>query len=230
MSECLNEINEWDFDCRKCKPDYRKFPVSEVENRRMTLDGLQVFCMSCRMCVLGHKLVEDKGVKFNPHCFSNMIDSKFVIIGQNPGVNECIKGEPFIGQSGKNFDNELTKNGLNRKQFYISNVVKCLTPNNNKPSASTKTLCGQILKLELSIIIPKLIITLGESPFGYLCPDKVYSESLGKISRTEFAIGGKQLPVYAVYHPSPLNIQVPERRIEFEKQIKLLAKLMSKLS
>lgn len=229
MQKCLNEINDWDFDSRKCKPDNKKFPISAVENRKMMLDGLQVFCMSCRLCSLGHRLVEEKGEKFNPHCFSNMVDSKFVVVGQNPGFNECLKGEPFVGQSGKNFDDELAKHGLNRKQFYITNTVKCFTPGNEEPSGSSRASCGQILKLELDIIQPKLIITLGKSPFTYLCSERKYSEALGKITKTDFVVGGMQLPVYAVYHPSPLNINAPERRADFEKQIAMLAKLMKRL-
>ena len=225
----LNEINEFDFDARRCNPDYRKSYVSPVENRKINLGGLQILCMSCRMCSLGQKYIEEKDQKINPHVFSNMVDSKFMVIGQNPGYNEAVQGEPFIGPSGKNFDTELAKHNLNRKQFYISNVVKCYTPDNKKPCNEYRELCAHILKLELCVIRPKLIITLGEHPFSYLCPERVYSEALGKITKTDFVIGGLQLPVFAVYHPSPTNLSVPERKRDFEKQIAMLAKLVKKL-
>ena len=221
-----NKINAFDFDIRKCTPN--NYRVSDnplahiIENKEVMLKGLQYFCMSCRLCGLGCELIEGK--ELDPHVFSNMqADAKYIVVGQNPGLNECIRGIPFIGDSGKNFDDELEHNGLDRRTFYITNICKCFTKENKNPSIYYRNMCSHILKLEIKIISPTLIITLGGSSFNWFCPDKVYSESLGKISESEY---GK---IYAVYHPSPLNLNHSDKKVEFGKQINLLVKLIKRL-
>jgi len=230
----INDINEFDFDHRKCKPHYGLMhnpDTSLEENKKIMLMGLQNFCMCCRLCPIGCSLIEKGEDKCDPHVMSNMMfNAKFMVIGQNPGINECRAGTPFIGDAGKNFDEELENNGIDRTYFYISNVVKCFTrkadgTNNRKPNAKEKETCSvTFLANEIKIIKPKLIITLGESSFSFFCPDEKYGDRLGKITKSDF---GK---VYAIYHPSPMNINDPARRKLFNRQVELLAKLIKKTS
>jgi DNA polymerase len=195
-----------------------------IENKEVMLKGLHYFCMSCRLCSLGCEFFTDRGKELDPHVFSNMSHkANYIIIGQNPGTNECIRGVPFIGDAGKNFDEELKKNGLVRDNFYISNLVKCHSPNNDKPSHKCMEICSAILRLELQIIRPKLIITLGAFSFDYFCPHTKYSDGLGTITKSEHG------NVFSIYHPSPLNLNNPERRKMFNDQMRLLSKLVKKL-
>lgn len=231
----MNEVNQFDFDCRKLNPGrYRLLDTPDngtEENKLLMLNALQVLCMSCRLCPIGCSLIEKDNQKIDPHVFSTMsFKSKFMVVGQNPGINECIMGTPFIGEAGKNFDEEIIKNGLRRSDFYISNCVKCFTKksdgtNNRKPSNQEIELCSSIFIVnEIRILKPTLIITLGESSFSFFCPEEKYSDRLGKITKSKYG------NIYAIYHPSPMNINDPARRKLFDKQISLLAKLIKKIS
>jgi len=178
--------------------------------------------MCCRLCSIGCNLIE-KEEKYDPHVFSNMMfDVKFMIIGQNPGINECMVGVPFLGDAGKNFDEELKKNGLNRSYFYISNVVKCFS---DQKLSTEKEICSSaFLENEIKIIKPKLIIVLNESSFNFFCPNEKYDDNLGKITNSPL---GK---IYAIYYPSSTNIKNSTRQTMFSRQIELLSKLIKKIS
>jgi uracil-DNA glycosylase family 4 len=216
----LNKINEFAFDPRTLKPP-RMHQTIAMENKEVTLRGLQNLCMSCRLCKLGRKLITEKNKEFDPHVFSNMnAEAEFMVVGQNPGFNECQKGIPFVGAAGNNFDNELANHGLDRSSFYVTNIVKCHSINNTKPGLESVRICSKILELEIEAVKPTLIITLGAQAFGFFCPDNKYSDSLGTISKSEY---GK---IYAVYHPSPTNVNDPARRKSFNEHIRKLTKLI----
>jgi DNA polymerase len=178
------------------------------------------------MCPLGKKPCEEHNTVFDPHVFSSLTPSKWVIYGQNPGYNECCQQMPFVGLAGQNFDEVIKANGVSRKTFYISNIVRCHTINNEKPDYENTSSCEPILRLELGILKPKLVITLGQVAFDNFCPGKSYSDSLGKIILSQ----KYSIKVFPTYHPSPRNMQVTERREKFIKDITLLCKLIKKLS
>ena len=129
---------------------------------------------------------------------------------------------PFVGQAGENFNREIAKHGIDRSEFYITNMAKCLSDDNARPSAETIDRCAPFLQMEMTIIAPKFIISLGAVPFGYLCPNAIYSKALGKMTYSE--VVGKQ--VFAIYHPSPLNLNVESRKKAFSKQIEMLCKMI----
>lgn len=222
---------EFDFDSRKCRPP--KFRLKDTmghthtQAKELMLQSMQIFCLSCRMCPLGKSFLEEKGEKLDPHVFSNMESgAKFMVVGQNPGFNECKIGTPFVGAAGNNFDGELEKHNLSRKHFYISNIVKCKTPGNKFDSrhAKYKTICSPILKLEIQIVKPKLIITLGSHAFSFFAPDKQMSDYLGDIIGTDWG------PIFPIYHPSPMNFSDKSRKAKFEKDMALMCKLIKALN
>jgi DNA polymerase len=152
--------------------------------------------------------------------------SKYMVFGQNPGYNECIKDEPFVGDAGKTFDKEIEKHGLSRSDFYISNVLHCYTPGNRKPSSEELTACRPLIQQEILLMRPRLIITLGKFAFNTLCPSDKYGASLGKIKKSSFA--GESLNVFPIYHPSGMNLAVKARREKFETDITLMCKLINR--
>jgi len=204
--------------------------LSDVQHKKETFEEKSLrqlrqlwdFCSSCSICRLGSKLQERNGQKFDPHVFSNMKPSKWVIVGQNPGYNECLEHEPFVGDAGKFFNKTLEEFGLSRDKFYITNAVHCFTPNNRKPENDEVENCIDFLRFELKILKPKLVITLGAVSFGYLCPQETYSDSLGKIVKSK-VVG---YPVYPIYHPSPRNMSAQNRKIKFRKDMQNLCKLI----
>jgi DNA polymerase len=185
-------------------------------------------CRACTMCELGRKEPERNGTVRDPHVLSNMnpTSTRVVVVGQNPGWEEITKGTPFIGQSGNNFNKELAKHGIDRSQFYITNGVKCFTADNAKPNYQHVSRCKPFLMMELTLINPLLVVTLGGSAFDILCPGVGYQQSLGRITKSEEF----DVKVFAIYHPSPLNLADRGRRADFERQIAILAKLVKRLS
>jgi len=197
------------------------FETLEERKLRM-LRPLRDTCMACTMCELGRKDAEKGNILRDPHVLSNMSPSRYVVIGQNPGWDELEACEPFVGQAGRNFDKEIKKHGRSRSDFYITNMVKCWTKGNAKPSVDHCLACSPFLDIEIRILKPKIIITLGSVSFGMLCPGVKYNGALGVLTESRFGM------VYAVYHPSPMNINDRGRRVMFEEQIYKLCRLMDR--
>jgi DNA polymerase len=177
------------------------------------------------MCELGLKGAEKSGTMRDPHVLSNMNPTRFMVVGQNPGWEELEKREPFVGAAGKNFDQEIAKYGLSREDFYICNTVRCFTAGNSKPTEKHKQRCEPFLRMEMALIKPKLVIALGAVAFSQLCPDTQFSDGLKKITKSP-AFG---VPVFAIYHPSPLNFRGGDRKAAFEDQIKIMCHLIKRL-
>lgn len=200
-------------------------PATETtyERKLRMLEPMYRTCMACSMCSLGRRLVDRDGlgVMRDPHVFSNQNPTRFLVFGQNPGFNEVIKGEPFVGDSGNNFDVHLVANGLSRLDFYISNVVKCLTDKNARPEQKHIERCRPFVDMEVNLLRPLLIVALGGVAFEQFCPGKVFADGLGTITMSRY-----EVPVFAVYHPSPLNLEDAGRRVEFAKQMRLMCGLV----
>ena len=184
------------------------------------LRPMKTTCLACSMCDLGRR-VNSNGD--DPHVFSTMSPSKWMVVGQNPGANECKQGEPFVGDAGEFFNKVIKKNGLSRGKFYISNIVKCHTENNEKPTTLHSQRCRPFIHMEIQLLRPVLIITLGAVAFDTFCPELRLSDHLGKIVESSTFEGQK---IYPVYHPSPRNMSVSERKRRFIKDIAKLCKLI----
>jgi len=196
------------------------------EQRKLRmLRQLSLTCTACSMCELGMQGAERNGEIRDPHVFSNMNPVRFMVVGQNPGWDELKQREPFVGAAGKNFDSEIKKHGLDRSHFYICNTVRCHTKDNQKPTQRHMDRCEPFLRMEIGLLKPRLVITLGAVAFAQLCPDFEYSKSLQSIVQSnKFGV-----PVFAVYHPSPMNFREEHRKKAFEKQIQLLCSVIKRL-
>lgn len=198
---------------------------TSFERKLRMLRPLSLTCTACSMCELGRQGAIKNDVVRDPHVFSSMNPTRFLALGQNPGWDELKLGQPFVGAAGKNFDRELSKNGLSRKDFYITNSVKCFTSGNVRPSELHKERCEPFLRMELNLIRPLLVVALGAVAFSQLCPGSVFGDSLKRIVRSEVF----DVPVFAVYHPSPLNFAEESRRVEFSEQMRLMCGLVRAL-
>jgi uracil-DNA glycosylase family 4 len=199
--------------------------VTKVACKREMLLALKTACGSCVMCELGLKKASRDGKEMNPHVFSSMNYSRIIVVGQNPGWNEVLVGSPFVGEAGKTFDCEIAKHGLSRQDFYICNAVRCFTQYNTRPSPSHLDRCEPFLHMEINLIKPLLVVVLGAVAFERFCPTSVFSESLKKI-----VISPKyKVPVFAIYHPSALNLEDSARRVAFEDQIRIMCALVKAL-
>jgi DNA polymerase len=122
-----------------------------------------------------------------------------LVIGEAPGANEDKQGEPFVGRAGMLLNAMLHAIGLDRKDIYIANILKCRPPNNRDPLPREVELCTPYLKQQIAMIQPKLIVTVGRIAAQFLLSTE---ESMGKLRGKVFEYEG--IPVVATYHPAYL--------------------------
>ncbi len=123
-------------------------------------------------------------------------DADIVFIGEAPGKNEDIKGEPFVGAAGKFLDKMLEMIKLKRSDIYITNIVKYRPPNNRDPLPDEKAAFLPYLETQLEVIKPKLTITLGRHSLNCFLPDLSISQVHGQPKRYK---GRVFLPLF---HPA----------------------------
>ncbi len=224
-----SELNDFDWMNHK-GPGFASLPSPPLsiiqvgtnetpyDRKHRMLVPLAQTCRACSMCELGLKVATRGGLGRDPHVFSNMNPKRLMVVGQGPGWDELREGTPFVGEAGENFNIEIIKNGLSRSDFYITNAVRCFIQNNAAPTETHLTRCKTFLAMEINLIKPVIIITLGAVAFGVLCPNVVYQDALGQISTCdEFGV-----KVYAAYHPSPLNLKDPIRAKAFAHQMAII--------
>lgn len=88
-------------------------------------------------------------------------DADILLVGEAPGKNEDLQGEPFVGAAGKLLDRLLTEIGVDREDVYIANVLKCRPPGNRDPRPNEIDSCKGYLRAQIELIDPKVVMTLG---------------------------------------------------------------------
>ena len=121
----------------------------------MNWDNLEQSCMNCQKCALAdtrHNVVFGTGPR----------TAEVMFIGEGPGEQEDLLGEPFVGRAGKLLDDMLELIDLDRKtNVYIANIVKCRPPQNRDPLNTEQDACIGYLRNQVSLIRPKIIVCLG---------------------------------------------------------------------
>lgn len=164
-------------------------------------------CKRCQLCSQRRNIVLGTGNE----------QADLVIIGEAPGAEEDIQGEPFVGPAGQLLTKMLQAININRKDVYITNVVKCRPPSNRNPLPEEIKACNPYLILQLKIIKPKIIFTLGNfATKTMLGSTSGITELRGKFYdyrgiNTENCI--KLLPTF---HPSALLRDTSLKRLAWE--------------
>jgi DNA polymerase len=130
-------------------------------------------CTKCELSETRNNSVPGKG----------NFKSDVIFVGEAPGKNEDMKGEPFIGIAGKKLSIALENAGITRDDVYITNIVKCRPPKNRVPTTNERDTCQNYLKKEIEIIKPKIICILGNTAFNSLLDGKEIIKFRGKIVR-----------------------------------------------
>ena len=170
---------------------------------------LQNACEKCRNCSLCHtrnNVVFGVGKK----------DADILFIGEGPGEQEDLQGEPFVGAAGKFLDDMLSIIDLTRDDVYIANIVKCRPPGNRDPSEQEQDACIGYLRNQLALIQPKIIVCLGR-----VAARRIISPEY-RITRDHGAwqqING--FWITALYHPSAL-LRDPSKRPETFEDLMIL--------
>lgn len=135
---------------------------------------------------------------------SGNVDADIVLIGEAPGKKEDMTGEPFIGASGKFLGEMLASAGLDRADMYITNIVKYRPPENRDPTPAEKAVFWPYLIEQLTIIAPKVIVTLGRHSGQAFKPDLRISADHGIPFQYELLDGSLRHSclVVPLYHPA----------------------------
>lgn len=118
-------------------------------------ENLKNQCLCCDKCPLAsgrHNVVFGVGNE----------KAEIMFVGEGPGEQEDLQGEPFVGKSGQLLDKYLSLIGLDRKEnIYIANIVKCRPPMNRDPKPEEQDICIGYLRQQVKFIKPKIIVCLG---------------------------------------------------------------------
>ena len=167
-------------------------PQQEKENKIASLSELAEKYKSCQRCALSK-------TRTNLVFGSGLSQSTLMIIGEGPGADEDAQGEPFVGRAGKLLTKMVNTIGIDRADVYITNIVKCRPPGNRNPTPAEISCCLPILKQQIELLNPKLIVTLGNVPTKTLIPDLPgITKVRGKIMQYE------KWTMLPTFHPSYL--------------------------
>ncbi|HEY8886446.1 MAG TPA: uracil-DNA glycosylase [Candidatus Microsaccharimonas sp.] len=128
------------------------------------------------------------------------LDSDIVFIGEAPGKKEDETGLPFVGAAGKFLNEMLAAAGLERKDVYITNIVKYRPPNNRDPLPDEKAAFWPYLLQQLQVINPKVVITLGRHSMEYFLPDMKIGEVHGQPKTV--TLDGHDIVLMPLFHPA----------------------------
>ena len=169
-------------------------------------------CSKCRLCQGRTQTVFGVG---NP-------DTPLMFVGEGPGRDEDIKGEPFVGRAGQLLTKIIEAMGFKRSDVYIANIVCCRPPNNRVPAPDEMATCLPYLRRQIEIIEPKVIVCLGATAVqGLLQSEQKISQLRGKWQDWD---GVKVMPTF---HPAFL-LRNPEMKKPVWEDMKKVMELLKK--
>ena len=140
-------------------------------------------------------------------------NAKIMFIGEAPGANEDLQGEPFVGRAGILLHAMIRSIGLERKDVYIANILKCRPPNNRDPLPKEIKLCTPYLQEQINIIKPKILIAVGRIAAQHLLNT---TESMAHLRGKTYQYGTKNTPLMVTYHPAYLLRSPSEKRKAYQ--------------
>jgi DNA polymerase len=158
-------------------------------------------CHACELCKTRTQTVFGVG---NHH-------ATWLLIGEAPGQNEDLQGEPFVGKAGQLLNEMLRAIGLDREQVYIANMLKCRPPNNRDPQADEVAACNSYLQQQITLLQPKIILAVG----------RIAAQNLLKTQQPLSRLRGVKhqlddIPLMVVHHPAYLLRSLTEKAKAWE--------------
>ena len=175
-----------------------------------TLEGACLYCRKCRLWETRTNVVIGVGNR----------NADIMFVGEGPGQQEDLQGEPFVGPAGKLLDKMLASIGLDREKVYIANIVKCRPPGNRDPHDDEQEACMNYLRYQLMLVKPKIIVCLGRIAATAII-DKDFKITRQHGQWTE----RKGYWFIATYHPSALLRDESKKRPAWEDLKLIRAKL-----
>jgi len=170
-------------------------------------------CTRCRLHGLGRRQIV-YGVG-NPQ-------ADLMFVGEAPGADEDLQGEPFVGRAGQLLTKIIEAIGLTRDQVYIANVIKCRPPGNRNPEPDEVTSCQPFLNRQIDAIHPRVIVALGTfAAHALLQTDAPISRLRGRVH--DYRGGAKLIPTF---HPAFL-LRSPDRKRDVWEDMKTVRALLA---
>lgn len=167
-------------------------------------------CQKCRLCQTRNHVVFGVGNR----------TADVMFIGEGPGEQEDLEGEPFVGAAGRLLDDMLSIIDLDRTNCYIANIVKCRPPQNRDPQEDEQALCTPYLQNQIALLQPKIIVCLGRVAAKCLIePDYRITRQHGTW------VDRDGIWMTAIYHPSALLRDVSKRPETFDDLLSLRKKI-----
>lgn len=161
------------------------------------LEAAVAGCQACGLCERRRNTVFGVGDT----------QADWMIVGEAPGEQEDLQGEPFVGAAGKLLDNMLRALGLDRhSKVYIANVLKCRPPGNRNPEPAEVAQCEPFLRRQVALIQPRIILAMGRFAVQSLLGT---TEPIGKLRGRVYDYQG--VPVVVTYHPAYLLRNLPDK-------------------
>jgi uracil-DNA glycosylase family 4 len=186
----------------------RPVPVTAEGGMRQGLPGVELMqwdalaqavaaCRACKLCDGRRNTVFGVGDR----------QADWLVVGEAPGENEDLQGEPFVGQAGKLLDNMLAAMGLSRtERVYIANVLKCRPPGNRNPEPEEIAQCEPFLRRQVELLQPKIILAMGRFAVQTLLQtNEPIGRLRGRVHRYQ------DVPVVVTYHPAYLLRNLPDK-------------------
>lgn len=169
--------------------------------KRKELENLHAEILSCTRCRLAasrQNAVPGEGPE----------TAAVLLLGEAPGREEDRKGRPFVGRAGVLFNDFLSTAGLNRREVYITSVIKCRPPNNRLPKKDEETACQPYLKQQIALFRPHIVVPMGKVAIDAVAT--VLGAELGPIGIAHGKAVTVKVPwgkiiVLPTYHPAAMT-------------------------
>ena len=168
-------------------------------------------CQKCGLCKTRTNVVFGTGVD----------NAEVMFIGEGPGENEDLQGEPFVGRGGQLLDKMLAAVDLDRKKnIYIANIVKCRPPQNRDPLPEEQDQCIQWLREQFKVLRPKIIVCLGR-----IAAAKIIKPDFKIMKEHGVFFENNGVLMMAILHPAALLRNPNNKPAAFEDFLKLQEKI-----
>ena len=184
---------------------------------KITLSNIQNEASECNKCILA-------STRDNIVFGSGNPNSKLMIIGEAPGKDEDLIGEPFVGRAGKLLDEILFSMGITRDNVYITNTVKCRPPENRNPSHEEIESCSDYLNQQIMSINPTVIILLGKIAANRMLGTE---QAMSDLRQKVFTHKLTKIPIIVFYHPAYL-LRSPSQKKNMWDDVKFTLEFIKK--
>ena len=163
-------------------------------------------CNKCKLYKTRNNIVFGVGNK----------NADIMFIGEGPGADEDIQGEPFVGKAGKLMDMAFTALGIKKEEVYIANIVKCRPPSNRNPEQDEEQACLNYLRNQVILVKPKIIVLLGN-----VALKNILGSEYGITSSRGKWIEKRGIYYMPTWHPAAL-LRDETKKINFINDLKLV--------